>query len=102
MTNTREWSSTNGTQPRQERIRKICAKKRPQGKSARGKSVKYKRFALKDALKPRRGRPRLKSDARSAKSAKKSALLKKRPLLPPLLRKKLPKSLNQFLRLLKT
>lgn len=68
----------------------------------RGKSVKYKRFALKDALKPRRGRPRLKSDARSAKSAKKSALLKKRPLLPPLLRKKLPKSLNQFLRLFKT
>ena len=64
--------------------------------------MKDNRFAPKDALKPRRGRLRLKSDARSAKSAKKSELPKKRPLLLPLLRKKLPKSLNQFPRLLKT
>jgi len=67
----------------------------------RGLSVRNRKFALKDALKLRKGRLRQKSGARSVKSAKKSELQRKRPLLPLLLKKRPKKSLSRLLRLSK-
>jgi len=100
MKNTKDLRSTSGTLPRQGKIKKICDKEKQQRRNARGSSVRNKRFALKDALKRRKGRLRQKSGERSLKSVKKSELRRRKPLLlPPLLRKRQKKSLSQSHRL---